>query len=347
VLLGPDGPRVVDFGIARLTDASTITSGLIGTPSFVAPEQLAGARPTSAVDIFAWAVTLIYAATGRLAFGADSVSAVMHRILYEEPDVNGLPPSLRAITRECLEKDPARRPTARDLLLRLVDPSAQRAPADSPPPGWAAATGPVYPAGGPTAPGGYPSQPSAPDRRVSTSRRGPVLAACAVAAAAVIALAVVLLTRGSPASPAASRGGALDGSVTGPAATASSGTASPTASSRPAATGPTIPAAYAGTWKGKATMAAVGDTSVALTNNVTFTFAAGARTIHETDQDSYGGTCVNTLTLRQATAAVLTFDEPQAGGCVGGTVTFTRRGTGLAYRWTDNVEQNTAVLRKS
>ena len=96
VLLGPDGPRVVDFGIARLTDASTITSGLIGTPSYVAPEQLAGARPTSAVDIFAWAVTMIYAATGRLAFGADSVSAVMHRILYEEPDVSGLPPSLRA-----------------------------------------------------------------------------------------------------------------------------------------------------------------------------------------------------------------------------------------------------------
>ena len=92
VLLGPDGPRVVDFGIARLTDAATITSGLIGTPSYVAPEQLAGARPTSAVDIFAWAVTMIYAATGRLAFGADSVPAVMHRIMYEEPDVSGLPP---------------------------------------------------------------------------------------------------------------------------------------------------------------------------------------------------------------------------------------------------------------
>jgi eukaryotic-like serine/threonine-protein kinase len=378
VLLGPDGPRVVDFGIARLTDASTITSGLIGTPSYVAPEQLAGARPTSAVDIFAWAVTMIYAATGRLAFGADSVSAIMHRILYEEPEVNGLPPSLRAIARECLDKDPARRPTARDLLLRLVDPSAQRAAApapgppaapgpatwtsgsgpgalaDSVPPGWAAAaTGPVYPPASPTFPGrdpaGFPGPGAAPAR----SRRGPVLAACAVAAAAVIALAVVLLTRGSPpASPAASGGGALDGSVSSPAAPASSGTASPatappTASSRPTATGPTIPAAFAGTWKGKATMAAVGDTSVALTNNVTFTFAAGARTVHETDQDSYGGTCVNTLTLREATVAVLTFDEPQAGGCVGGTVTFTRRGTSLAYRWTDNVEQNTAVLRKS
>src|SRR6202045_940303 len=95
VLLGPDGPRVVDFGIARLTDVSTMTSGLIGTPCYVAPEQLAGRRPTSAVDIFAWALTMIYAATGRLAFGADSVPAVMHRIMYEEPDVTGLPPSLR------------------------------------------------------------------------------------------------------------------------------------------------------------------------------------------------------------------------------------------------------------
>jgi len=385
VLLGPDGPRVVDFGIARLTDAPTMTSGLIGTPSYVAPEQLAGARPTSAVDIFAWAVTMIYAATGRLAFGADSVPAVMHRILYEEPDVSGLPPSLRPVALECLDKDPGRRPSARDLLLRLVDPSAQRAAAavagppgpatapgpatwtsgagqaalaDSVPPVWApAGTGPAYPPAGPTYPSagpayqaagpaypghdtaGYPAPGGTPAR----SRRGPVLAVVAAAAAAVIALAVVLLTRGSPpASPAASGGGALHGSASSPAATPS-----PPASSPPATTGATIPAAFAGTWKGKATMSAVGDSGVALTNDVTFTFVAGARTIHETDQDSYGGSCVNTLTLREATATVLTFDEPQAGGCVGGTVTFTRRGNSLAYRWTDNIEQNTATLRKS
>ncbi len=147
VLLGPDGPRVVDFGIARLTDAATITSGLIGTPSYVAPEQLAGRRPTSAVDIFAWAVTMIYAATGRLAFGADSVPAVMHRIMYEEPDVSGLPPSLRTVVLECLDKDPDRRPNARDLLLRLVDPTAARA-----------AAGPRF-AGGPAGPG-RPGRPA-------------------------------------------------------------------------------------------------------------------------------------------------------------------------------------------
>ena len=126
-------------------------------------QQLAGQRPTSAVDIFAWAVTMIYAATGRLAFGADSVPAVMHRIMYEEPDVSGLPRSLQTIAGECLDKNPDRRPKARDLLLRLVDPSAPRAPAGVPAHGNAARpmapadgladsvphTGPQYPPAGP------------------------------------------------------------------------------------------------------------------------------------------------------------------------------------------------------
>ena len=122
VLLGPDGPRVVDFGIARLTDAVTITSGVIGTPAYVSPEQLAGERPSSAVDMFAWGVTMVFAATGRSAFGTDSVPAVMHRVLYEEPHLTGVPPSLRPAVGQCLAKDPALRPSARDLLLRLVDP---------------------------------------------------------------------------------------------------------------------------------------------------------------------------------------------------------------------------------
>ena len=347
VLLGPDGPRVVDFGIARLTDAATITSGLIGTPSYVAPEQLAGRRPTSAVDIFAWAVTMIYAATGQLAFGADSVPAVMHRIMYEEPDVSGLPPSLRTVVLECLDKDPARRPSARDLLLRLVDPSAPRSPgAARQPTTWSTrsrtpdrctrrpdrrfpgACRPSYP---------YPARPlRGPGGRRSWSPAAPWPPP----------------SSSSPwcCSPGDHR------PLPRPTREATRWRAAPAAprprcrratSPPPATSGATIPAAFAGTWKGKATMAAVGDTGLGLTNNVTFTFVAGARTIHETDQDSYGGACVNTLTLREATATVLTFDEPQAGGCVAGTVTFTRHGTSLAYRWTDNIEQNTATLRKS
>ena len=367
VLLGPDGPRVVDFGIARLTDAATITSGLIGTPSYVAPEQLAGRRPTSAVDIFAWALTMIYAATGRLAFGADSVPAVMHRIMYEEPDVSGLPPSLRTVVLECLDKDPDRRPSARDLLLRLVDPTAARAaagPRFAGGPAWPSEpaddlvdsvphTGPLYPPSGPTFPGHQPTELSGPGLYAPglsvpgpaprRSRRTPILAACGAVAAAIIVLAVVLLTRGSPpASSAGSGNNSPTGSASSPASTVSQ-----TASSPSATAGAAIPATFAGTWKGTATMSPVGTTTPSLSNTITFTFAAGARTIHETDQDSFGGNCVNTLTLREATATVLTFDEPQTGGCVAGTVTFTHRGDGLAYRWTDDIQQNTATLRKS
>jgi serine/threonine protein kinase len=270
----------------------------------------------------------------------------MHRIMYEEPDVSALPPSLRSVVLECLDKDPARRPSARDLLLRLVDPSAPRTPAGPPADDLVDSvpqTGPVYPSAGPTFPGHVPTQLSVPGQAPARSRRTPILVAGGAVAAAIAVLAVVLLTRGSPpASRAGSGGNSLAGSASSPAATVSQSTSPP-----PATSGATIPAAFAGTWKGKATMAAVGDTGLGLTNNVTFTFVAGAQTIHETDQDSYGGSCVNTLTLREATATVLTFDEPQAGGCVAGTATFTRHGASLAYRWTDNIEQNTATLRKS
>jgi serine/threonine protein kinase len=260
--------------------------------------------------------------------------------------VTALPPSLRTVVLQCLDKDPARRPSARDLLLRLVDPSAPRNPAGPPADDLADSvpnTGPVYPPTQLSVPGRTPTQLSVPGQAPARSRRTSILVAGGAVAAAIAVLAVVLHTRGSPpASRADSGSNSLAGSASSPAATVSQSTSPP-----PSTTGAAIPAAFAGTWKGKATMAAVGNTGLGLPNNVTFTFVAGARTIHETDEDSYGGSCVNTLTLREATATVLTFDEPQAGGCVAGTATFTRHGTSLAYRWTDNVEQNTATLRKS
>jgi eukaryotic-like serine/threonine-protein kinase len=221
-----------------------------------------------------------------------------------------------------------------------VDPSVPRGPAGFP------ATAGVAPADGlvdsvpHTEPQYPPAGLSMPGRPAARSRRTPILVACSAAAAALVVLAVVLFTRGSlPASPA---GTAAD---TTPATQATSPPPA-TTSPPPATTGATIPAAFAGTWKGTAAMSAVGATTPSLANTIAFTFAAGARTIHETDRDSFGGSCVNTLTLTEATDAVLTFDEPQAGGCVAGTVTFTRHGSGLAYRWTDNIEQNTAVLSK-
>ena len=333
VLLGPDGPRVVDFGIARLIDAATITSGVIGTPSYIAPEQLAGSRPTSAVDIFAWAVTMVFAATGRSAFGADSVPAVMNRILNGSPDLAGVPASMLPIISECLAKDPAQRPKARDLLLSLVDPSAPwhpptqfnvpPVPPTGPVPLPAEPTG-VPPAAGVTAPG-------------RSRKRTAVFAGGGVAVAAVAAIAVLLATQGSSSPPHHSA--TADTPASHPPATSVPASSAPATS---AASGGTIPAAFAGTWSGTAHQAVIGMSNVSLPNHLTLTLTAGGRTAHEVDDS-----CVNTLTLSQGTATTLTFSEPQTAACVAGTVTLTRQGAGLAYRWTDNVEQNVAVLRRA
>ncbi|MET8162424.1 serine/threonine-protein kinase [Sphaerisporangium sp. NPDC005289] len=121
VIMGADGPRVIDFGIARTLEATgTLTSAVVGTPVSMAPEQLGGAVAGPPADVWAWACTLSYAATGVLPFGNDSIPAVMHRILHEEPDLRGLSGPLRGLVTACLAKDPTRRPTARDVLPALL-----------------------------------------------------------------------------------------------------------------------------------------------------------------------------------------------------------------------------------
>ncbi|OPG13781.1 hypothetical protein B1L11_05865 [Microbispora sp. GKU 823] len=128
VLLGPDGPRVVDFGIARQGESETMTAGPVGTPAYLAPEQIAGHPATPASDVFAWGATIVFAATGRAAFGASNVAAVLHRIMTTFPDLTPVPPPLRALVERCLAKDPAARPAARDLLLELVGTAPGPAP---------------------------------------------------------------------------------------------------------------------------------------------------------------------------------------------------------------------------
>ncbi len=128
VLVGPDGPRVIDFGIARALNATaTMTSGVVGTPAYTAPEVLAGSFGPAA-DVFGWAATVAYAATGRPAFGNDSVAAVFGRILHGEPDLAGVPSPFRELLGRCLGKDPGRRPDAQEVLLELLGGS----PADLP-----------------------------------------------------------------------------------------------------------------------------------------------------------------------------------------------------------------------
>ncbi|MGW5354667.1 protein kinase domain-containing protein [Streptomyces sp. NPDC004031] len=118
VLLASDGPRVIDFGIARAADATALTgSGVtIGTPAFMAPEQASGREITPATDIFALGQVAAYAALGAPAYGDGPSHAVLYRIVHEEPDLATLPEELRPLVHRCLAKDPAERPSLADVV---------------------------------------------------------------------------------------------------------------------------------------------------------------------------------------------------------------------------------------
>ncbi|MFD1541517.1 serine/threonine-protein kinase [Nonomuraea guangzhouensis] len=125
VILGPDGPRVIDFGIARSRQMSLTPSGMIaGTPGYVAPEVYRRQRAGPSADIFAWACVVLYAATGQDAFAAARIEAIIHRVLTHAPDVSVLDAPLRSLAEAGLSKDPALRPTARRMLAALVSDDA-------------------------------------------------------------------------------------------------------------------------------------------------------------------------------------------------------------------------------
>jgi serine/threonine protein kinase len=128
VLLGPDGPVVIDFGLAAVPGMTT--TGLsgqftIGTPAFMAPEQLAGTRVTAAADMWSWAVTMVFAGTGELPFKGESLTATAFAILHSQPNLGRLPEPLGSLAHRCLNKDPAVRPSARAALSELVAAGAR------------------------------------------------------------------------------------------------------------------------------------------------------------------------------------------------------------------------------
>ncbi|MFF5674280.1 protein kinase [Streptomyces hygroscopicus] len=127
VLVTIDGPRVIDFGIARaletVTDGILTRSGaVVGSPGFMSPEQVRGERVTPASDVFCLGSVLAYAATGRQPFGTvdSGVHAVMYRIAQEEPDLEGLPEGLHPLVTDCLKKSPDDRPSLEALLERTA-----------------------------------------------------------------------------------------------------------------------------------------------------------------------------------------------------------------------------------
>ncbi|MFJ3794118.1 serine/threonine-protein kinase [Kitasatospora sp. NPDC090091] len=118
VLVAADGPRVIDFGIARAADASPLTTtGLrIGSPGFMAPEQALGLPATPATDVFALGALIAYVGSGTAPFGDGPESASLYRAVHEEPDLSRLPHGLHELARHCLAKNPADRPDTGRLI---------------------------------------------------------------------------------------------------------------------------------------------------------------------------------------------------------------------------------------
>lgn len=129
ILLSPKGPRIIDFGIAWATGASTLThvGTAVGSPGFLAPEQVRGAVVTPATDVFALGATLAYAATADSPFGHGSSEVMLYRVVHEEPHLLGVPDALAPLVRACLAKDPEERPSTLQLSMRLKEIAAREA----------------------------------------------------------------------------------------------------------------------------------------------------------------------------------------------------------------------------
>ncbi|WP_330348801.1 serine/threonine-protein kinase [Streptomyces sp. NBC_00582] len=125
VMVTIEGPRVIDFGVARALESVsdsglTRTGAVVGSPGFMAPEQVRGEPITPASDVFCLGSVLAYATTGALPFGGTEggAHALMFRIAEDEPDLTGVPEGMADLVRACLRKDPAARPSLAWILER-------------------------------------------------------------------------------------------------------------------------------------------------------------------------------------------------------------------------------------
>ncbi|WP_233580551.1 serine/threonine-protein kinase, partial [Streptomyces triticirhizae] len=129
ILLSPKGPRIIDFGIAWSTGASTLThvGTAVGSPGFLAPEQVRGQGVTPASDVFSLGATLAYATLGDSPFGQGSSEVMLYRVVHEEPQLDGVPAALAPLLRSCLDKSPDERPSTTGLSLRLKEIAVREA----------------------------------------------------------------------------------------------------------------------------------------------------------------------------------------------------------------------------
>jgi serine/threonine protein kinase/outer membrane protein assembly factor BamB len=122
VLMAADGPRLIDFGIAQVVDGTrlTTTGGVLGTPSYMSPEQARGDSVGAPSDIFSLGGVVYFAATGQPPFGSGMPAALLYKIVFGEPTLDGLSPQLRSLVGACLDKNPATRPTPAQLATALM-----------------------------------------------------------------------------------------------------------------------------------------------------------------------------------------------------------------------------------
>ncbi|MET9962265.1 serine/threonine-protein kinase [Streptomyces sp. NPDC006326] len=340
VLLGRERPYLIDFGIARAVrdPRRTRTGAVIGTPGYLAPEQATGSLAEAPADVFSLAAVLVYAATGRSPFLAGgeelSLPALLYRIVHDEPVLDGVPESLVPLVKECLAKDPDRRPTAEEVrarlgaaeeegwggvvpaallaevgrreagLGRLLEPSQPpvsaapvgEIPAASRPP--VPATAPAYPATAPGTPLPLPASSGRPGGRVSRRARAIGAAAGAAVLAAVVTLLVLLPD-----------GGEGDGGK----AASPKPSPSPSPSERSSSSS-SLPAAWVGTWSGVGpgtpdadgiTRARTGEFSVTVTLRAGAVGELVGRQVSEVKELSTGRNlgCTEALELRQVSGA--------------------------------------------
>ena len=121
VLVSVDGPRLIDFGVARVVGDERLTEAevAVGTPAFMSPEQAVGEEHGTAGDVFAWAGVVAFVVTGRAPFGRGQAEELVYRVRHGEPDLAGVPEAFAPLLRRCLAKDPAKRPSAADAVTQL------------------------------------------------------------------------------------------------------------------------------------------------------------------------------------------------------------------------------------
>jgi hypothetical protein len=360
VVLAPDGPRVIDFGIARAADVSPLTGGgfRIGSPQYMAPEQVTDGPVGPAADVFALGSLAAYAALGRPPFGEGDALPVMYRVRHEPADLSGCPSPLRGIIERCMAKQAADRPSPEEVIdscravtagrtrqipqpwlppavaAVLADHLAASAPARTEARGSRAVggTGPVVPA---------PKVRSSPTALITRPQRPPAAAAnfpaqpaqsavqpspqgrrwpvrAAFAVLILLVVAAVLAGLAESRSPAGSR-----------------------AAGRSPATSPAAPAAswLAGTWIGSASQPSGEVTR--WTAELTFSHSSRAGTFRFPSLD-----CSGTLIVTRLTPASASVDERLTrnarGVCApGGTMALSRAGpTGMRMRWQDATDRS-------